>query len=1181
MLKSGGIPIKDRGVRWKEAYSDKSLYLKKSYEEQVGPGSYFRWEGHDHTSGDDYYVVVTPGYSKKHGYHFFAALRKMPADHGASGKKFKTQGEALSYAYEHWRVPPPEGKPQRYTTDDLVNKPIVMENVHSALDAEMVKIATKEGKRMLIIDTTLPRQEKDAMALNVSGREGDIYPSIGPNEFASKCRYAAKASTVMGLGAAWSLSKQWTLNDKLNQGTSKVFNETGQETTSEVVPLLSQPKSPLPEQFDRFVYQGGIAQRNRLYEYGNAFKSSIDKGVRIKQPLYPDNRPGYKLTRLSDNVKNGVITMRVKLGQGKVASFNSLMNALQAGPQSVVDASGNPILGSDGQPQMGIPLLDNARNQVKDKNGVPLYVRDEKGNIVSAEQATSRVRPGTSVRVEKINMGKGEEGNVRGNYVATIQVPIDLASAVKAKISSIGGLPVKSAVNDNMVDVFESASKNVDLGDPSQVEKIMSMPVMEEIHDKGGALVTFDKFMMPKGIKIRSSQHIGKTSDTQGGAMPEVSYAFKPDAVRTLVAQAGGNLVKLRDALVKNQIRLTADMFTESQTAGRLFKPGLTKMPRIDRNHLPEPDENGDLVTEVRSMTEPWSIAARKGKVRIWDQEHQRENIVVLPHGVEPEQDFVGMPVITPDTGRYHLRTVTDPATGETKEEYHFISTNEWAEVDHNSNNRFASGNVYTIMLKPAFVSPKGVEEEMEEKEYEPVGFSCAYKETYVEKVAIEGPPGPKDFGKLLGIVMRDGTEIPFPEGVGFANGQLQVPPGVDPNDPGLQALNRPDDIVGHYVSAMRQHLGKPMSSTRPVKDSPLKLDRFERHDDGTVSIMTDPQGNPLPQLEITVDDLSDASTADNVYYKSMKNWVDYLQAKFGFSNIEMGWWADVDIDTLKVIWDKSREAKKHIAMVKEGKLAPEQLTEEEKMMAAFPEGKTIPPAFLKALAQVNVSNPDFFAPKMGKMWGVREVGGNWITDEPFASEERAEAFRDYMQQKTDAGQLEVAVREENAILIPNIQKEVKAGKPQPSLVHNTDVDIALEGFKGMEETPAEVPVPAGEAPSAETPAEMPTVPAAPEGEFEIPGAPEAAPEVPSAEPALEPVPVATQAPEPFLAPETEEQKKKPFLQPQPVDQEASVLGRLIKLANRLDEQGRSQEADAVDRLIQITLAKVGIKSHE
>jgi len=114
-----------------------------------------------------------------------------------------------------------------------------------------------------------------------------------------------------------------------------------------------------------------------------------------------------------------------------------------------------------------------------------------------------------------------------------------------------------------------------------------------------------------------------------------------------------------------------------------------------------------------------------------------------------------------------------------------------------------------------------------------------------------------------------------------------------------------------------------------------------------------------------------------------------------------------------------------------------------------------------------------------------------------------------------------------------------------------------------------------------ETPAETPAVPAAPEGEFEIPGAPEAAPEVPSAEPALEPVPVATQAPEPFLAPETEEQKKKPFLQPQPVDQEASVLGRLIKLANRLDEQGRSQEADAVDRLIQITLAKVGIKSHE
>ena len=126
-----GKPIKDRGIRWEEAYGEKSAYLKHEFEDQVGPGSYFRWEGHDYTTDADYYVVVCPGYSKKNGYHFFAGLRKMPAENGASGKKFHTQGEALSYAIEHWNVPRPKTEIHKlYSRDDLVGKPIVTENVH-------------------------------------------------------------------------------------------------------------------------------------------------------------------------------------------------------------------------------------------------------------------------------------------------------------------------------------------------------------------------------------------------------------------------------------------------------------------------------------------------------------------------------------------------------------------------------------------------------------------------------------------------------------------------------------------------------------------------------------------------------------------------------------------------------------------------------------------------------------------------------------------------------------------------------------------------------------------------------------------------------------------------------------------------------------------------------------------
>ena len=168
MLVFSGTAIKNRGIKWEEAYGDKSLYLKKSFEEQVGPGSYFRWEGHDSTTGEDYYVVVTPGFSKKKGFHFFAALRKMPAKNGASGKKFRTQAEALSYAYDTWRVPPPKTKPHKpYIVNDLKGKAIVMENVHSSVFPRNIKIGNK-----IVIDTSLP--DTTAMAVMSSGPVGII-----------------------------------------------------------------------------------------------------------------------------------------------------------------------------------------------------------------------------------------------------------------------------------------------------------------------------------------------------------------------------------------------------------------------------------------------------------------------------------------------------------------------------------------------------------------------------------------------------------------------------------------------------------------------------------------------------------------------------------------------------------------------------------------------------------------------------------------------------------------------------------------------------------------------------------------------------------------------------------------------------------------------------------------------
>jgi len=209
LSKFSGKPLKDRGIHWEEKYGEKSAYLKEEYEKQVGPGSYFRWEGHDSSTGEDYYVVVTPGYSKKKGYHFFAALRKMPANDGASGKKFKTQAEALSHAFKTWMVPPPKTKPHKpYITKDLEGKPIVTENTHASVEPSVLKIGGR-----IVIDATV----KTAGAKNADGATfGD---TGGSKDIGSWARDVALASTVMGMGAAACISTEAMIGGSPSSGT--------------------------------------------------------------------------------------------------------------------------------------------------------------------------------------------------------------------------------------------------------------------------------------------------------------------------------------------------------------------------------------------------------------------------------------------------------------------------------------------------------------------------------------------------------------------------------------------------------------------------------------------------------------------------------------------------------------------------------------------------------------------------------------------------------------------------------------------------------------------------------------------------------------------------------------------------------------------------------------------------
>ena len=115
--------IKDRGIRWKEAFHERSYALKQRFESNLGPGSYHRWEGYDSTTSSNYFIIVGPAVTKQGEKKFFAGIKKMPKDPNVTpyapyGEYFSTILTALSHAQEKWGIPFPQNNPN-YDIQDL------------------------------------------------------------------------------------------------------------------------------------------------------------------------------------------------------------------------------------------------------------------------------------------------------------------------------------------------------------------------------------------------------------------------------------------------------------------------------------------------------------------------------------------------------------------------------------------------------------------------------------------------------------------------------------------------------------------------------------------------------------------------------------------------------------------------------------------------------------------------------------------------------------------------------------------------------------------------------------------------------------------------------------------------------------------------------------------------------
>lgn len=415
------IPIKERGIRWVESYSgEKSSHLKEEMDSQIGPGAYCRWEGHDPTTGNDYYVVVSPGFSKKRGFHFFAGLRKMPADHGASGKKFTTQREAMSHARETWQVPPPRDKPptmQGYRVEDIQNAPILREiqhKSHASSEMTMEKLASLAGSA-----SEQPHSER----------------RIGSRITADILCYAYAAAPVIGFLPAMFSRPRFTVVDVVNvPDNHKVFNEfTGRvEKVSKgkatMAPAVATYQPPGADEFQKAVYGDGVDIQNELVKVSN-------KGQTISRVDAFGDAPGKNYRQLTWDMlrMSPTVSISARDFMANKAQWNGLWNRLRSKydtkrPASLYCNLTKPqqrkgeIADFECPDQKEQTGLTTKRKEIRPNMRAEIYddvIREIKSTFPNANIV---LKDATQGRLQYVREAEGDEFNWKENFGEVIKV---------------------------------------------------------------------------------------------------------------------------------------------------------------------------------------------------------------------------------------------------------------------------------------------------------------------------------------------------------------------------------------------------------------------------------------------------------------------------------------------------------------------------------------------------------------------------------------------------------------------------------------------------------------------------------------------------------------------------------------------------------------------------------------
>lgn len=1163
MDKLAGTPIKERGIRWAEAYGDKSAYLKTEYEKQVGPGSYFRWEGHDSTTGEDYYCVVTPGYSKKHGFHFFAALRKIPADHGASGKKFKNQAEALSYAYDTWRVPPPKGKPHKpYIDKDLMGKPIVMENVHKAAESEhdgLVKIAFGA-----------------ASAAKSKKRIFTKRHAYGVKDFAAKARTAATLGTVMGKGAAYNASKHFLYNDPDDQ-TGPVYNPMTGQYVDDVFTGIATCEQPAANTFDRYMSDEGVPTANRLFEIQDNGEITFEEPLNQNHPNYSVETFGHVST----------IHTQVVVGLSQKQAFDNFMAQWGNVKSRIAPA----------QPIEIVSQKEPAVQEGKEKSL-------ERGNYIFNMKMPVDVFKQFALDLEKKKLGVTEDLNWRDrnameiyNYFskspdfnelrdpASIEkaknVPIlETAFLSKGQLvaydESLWPIGIKAKRNNKFDrEADDSGSSTSDIKfefAPGVVERWLALPEVNGNLGQLRSMLASNKIPIQRSDCIDSrtcapiNRHVRSeypvldkmdrpTLDKQGNMITETgplmdAYDHGPDPDKKFVRSF--NTESNRDELIP----VPADAKPHAVSGQPVIvKNSYYYIPR--KRTLP----NGSVVDDFHRVS--------AGETRLFDANSKGKwrngpayTLILEPDGETPKK-----------TNVKRIQTMNQDFKG-----------------------GFFGG---TRKIMSGIMFKKALKKNPKTGQYEALGVGKINKE---------------HIDNLFSIQLPNGQVMRVPDGW---NDPLNQNNPEIANDPTVQYLRNPaNSVTGYTHIKPRMYDPVPLTEAAPTADQPL-IQEMMQVKNGLYQPIPDPVTGRPQKITITPDDVVVTKTGggrNKVKFKKLQTLIKFAQGKHAIDPKIIGLTPNISVEDLQAGFDRVQEINN---LVETKGMRPHDFPTHDRLVAEFDKaGNNVPPLVLEQLAAIS-GDPKDYESRKGTIFYLKQIGSQLpAEDRPtlFVTASKAEQHQKWMETPLDKGgggkepgsiYIEKVDNAELTLSAFRARMKTNPNGPAPSLVDPKELQaIPKEQLQPVQNIPSEdemptedVPMPDPAAPIEEPAPEyalapeqttgLPPPPSTEEQPVPVESLPwenpmaKTGPSVEGPAPAapVESLPWESTAPvavqEPPPAPMPPARPVKPMLPKPPRgpwQTSSAIIEKLTKFANTLDEQGRKADADAVDQIIHLQL---------